>query len=129
MRVEIVCPTKQYFNGLNYWKGKKERYYRNAQHKPHSLHRAVWEYHNGKIPEGMVIDHIDRNTNNNQIENLRCVTWSENAFNISEKDKERKRKNCDRIRHLTKAWHASPECREWHSRHARKLDTHFDITS
>lgn len=129
MRVEIVSPTKQYFNGLNYWKGKKERYYRNAQHKPHSLHRAVWEYHNGKIPEGMVIDHIDRNTNNNQIENLRCVTWSENAFNISEKDKERKRKNCDRIRHLTKAWHASPEGREWHSRHARKLDTHFDITS
>ena len=27
MRVEIVSPTKQYFNGAHYWKGKNERYY------------------------------------------------------------------------------------------------------
>ena len=93
MRVEIVSPTKQYFNGAHDWKGKNERYYRNAHYKPHSLHRAVWEYHNGKIPEGMVIDHIDRNTDNNQIENLRCVTLSENARNISSEAKAQKKFN------------------------------------
>ena len=120
MRVEIVSPTKQYFNGAHYWKGKNERYYRNAHYKPHSLHRAVWEYHNGKIPEGMVIDHIDRNTDNNQIENLRCVTLSENARNISSEAKAQKKAHCDKIRSLTKSWHASPEGLEWHRQHGIK---------
>ena len=120
MKVEVINEHKQSFNGLNYWKGKNERYYRNAQHKPHSLHRAVWEYHNGKIPNGLVIDHIDRNTNNNQIENLRCVTQSENNKNISEETRRKKQENCNAIRHLTKAWHASAEGRAWHSMHAKK---------
>ena len=117
MRVEIINKNKQYFNGLNYWKGKKERYYRNAQHKPHSLHRAVWEFHNGKIPAGMVIDHIDRNTDNNQIENLRCVSQSENNRNISPDGLSKRRKHCDKIRELTKEWHKSPEGIEWHKKH------------
>lgn len=121
MKVEVINERKQFFNGINYWRGKHERYYRNAQHKPHSLHRAVWEYHYGIIPNGMVIDHIDRNTDNNQIENLRCVTQGENNLNISEETLEKKRKHCDQIRELTKKWHASEEGREWHRRHAIEI--------
>lgn len=117
MKVEVINERKQSFNGINYWRGKHERYYRNAQHKPHSLHRAVWEYHNGPIPERLVIDHIDRNPDNNQIENLRLVTQSENNLNISPESKARKRAHADKIRALAKAWHSTEEGREWHRKH------------
>lgn len=117
MKVEIINERKQSFNGLNYWRGKKEKYYKNAQHKPHSLHRAVWEYYYGKIPDGMVIDHIDRNTDNNQIENLRCVTQSENSLNASEETRRKRREHAENIRELAKAWHASTEGLEWHRQH------------
>lgn len=49
--------------------------------KLYKAHRLVWELHNGTIPEGMVIDHIDRNKANNTIENLRCVYRAENRRN------------------------------------------------
>lgn len=45
------------------------------------VHRIVWMMHNGLIPEGMVIDHIDRDKLNNDIMNLRCVDRSVNRKN------------------------------------------------
>lgn len=47
----------------------------------HQAHRVIWVYFYGAIPDGMVIDHIDHNTLNNKIENLRCVTHYENSKN------------------------------------------------
>jgi hypothetical protein len=46
-------------------------------------HRIVWENHNGPIPEGMQIDHINRIRDDNRIENLRLVTPQQNHFNRS----------------------------------------------
>lgn len=40
-------------------------------------HRHIWESNFGKIPKGMVIHHIDGNTKNNSIENLRLMTQSD----------------------------------------------------
>ena len=45
------------------------------------LHRLIWIWHHGAIPDGMFIDHIDQNPFNNRIENLRLVTLIENARN------------------------------------------------
>lgn len=45
------------------------------------VHRVVWEMHNGKIKEGLQIDHIDGNGENNRIENLRLVTRQDNSKN------------------------------------------------
>lgn len=36
-------------------------------------HRYIWEKHNGIIPEGMVIHHIDENRTNNNIDNLQIM--------------------------------------------------------
>lgn len=44
-------------------------------------HRIVWELHNGKIPKGMLIDHINRVKTDNRIENLRLATQSQNLSN------------------------------------------------
>ena len=44
-------------------------------------HRVIFEMHNGAIPEGLQIDHIDRNPSNNLIGNLRLATGSENRRN------------------------------------------------
>jgi hypothetical protein len=46
-------------------------------------HRMVWETHNGKIPKGMQIDHINHDRGDNRLENLRLVTCQQNHFNRS----------------------------------------------
>lgn len=53
--------------GLN---GKRER-----------VHRVIWKMHNGEIPEGYIIDHIDGNPLNNLLENLRCIPKGVNQNN------------------------------------------------
>lgn len=44
-------------------------------------HRIVWEILKGKIPEGMFIDHINRERSLNTIDNLRLTTKQHNAQN------------------------------------------------
>lgn len=47
-----------------------------------SAHRVVWYIHNGDIPDGYEIDHLDRNKLNNEITNLRLVTRAGNCHNM-----------------------------------------------
>jgi hypothetical protein len=49
------------------------------------VHKLVYETFKGEIPEGMEIDHIDRNKRNNNPDNLRAVTHKENMGNRSTK--------------------------------------------
>lgn len=61
--------------------------YRNGYHrysihaKNYSAHLLVWEAFNGEIPKGYCIDHIDGDRGNNNLDNLRLVTQSENMKN------------------------------------------------
>lgn len=44
-------------------------------------HRVIWSIFNGDIPNGYIIDHLDGNTINNKISNLRCTTMAKNSRN------------------------------------------------
>lgn len=43
--------------------------------------RVIWELLNGPIPEGMVVDHLDGNSRNNKISNLKIKTFQHNLQN------------------------------------------------
>ncbi|CAH0197997.1 hypothetical protein SRABI106_01462 [Rahnella aquatilis] len=46
-----------------------------------SLHRIIWEMINGEIPEGKVIDHINGDTKDNRLCNLRICSQADNLKN------------------------------------------------
>lgn len=45
------------------------------------VHQLVYDAWVGPVPDGMVIDHIDRNRSNNSVDNLRAVSPLANAGN------------------------------------------------
>lgn len=52
--------------------------YKNKKGRTFKLHRLVWMTLKGEIPQGLEINHIDENKENNSIENLELVTHKEN---------------------------------------------------
>jgi hypothetical protein len=112
------------FNGRVYRKHDGGRYYTTGRRK---LHRDVWEYFNGPIPQGYQIHHKDFDTDNNSVDNLVCVSIKEHHKIHKEHDQEngtaeRRRQHFNDIRPLASEWHRSEEGREWHSQHARKQE-------
>ena len=49
--------------------------------KQYKAHRVFWEMVNGEIPDGMTIDHIDQDSTNNRLENLRLASQTEQHRN------------------------------------------------
>ena len=91
------------------------------------LHQAIWKHYNGNIPKGHHIHHKDGNYLNNSIDNLECVQLNDHLRSHALKQSEdpdalkRKQEHCDRIRPLTKKWHASEEGKKWHSENCKRL--------
>lgn len=89
----------EYRDGRLYWKdphstklkpgdeagGRHPRgYWYVRRYETHTArHRIVWEMHNGKIPTGFEIDHINHIPGDDRIENLRLVTRKQNNQNKS----------------------------------------------
>ena len=64
----------------------------NGEKKGYLSSRFIWECFNGLIPDGLVIDHINRNRTDNRLENLRLVTPRENNLNSAPRIKSKQRK-------------------------------------
>ena len=66
------------FNGNTYTL-RNNGYYGKTSGNRSLMHRDVWEFHNGSIPDGYDIHHIDHDKTNNDISNLELYTKSEHA--------------------------------------------------
>ena len=82
---------------LNPWIQTNKNYYRKVvdlildnKKKKILFHRLVYQMHNPiENIKGIIIDHIDQNSLNNDINNLRLATHSQNCANISKSSKNR----------------------------------------
>jgi hypothetical protein len=66
------------FNGCRYTK-TYYGYYRKTHGDKQLMHRDVWEFHNGPIPDGWDIHHKDEVKTNNDISNLECLPKAEHT--------------------------------------------------
>lgn len=131
MRVEYSEDRKTaFFNGYKFRRDAKTGYYlssRNTDIGRHErLHRYVWRYFNGDIPEGFHIHHIDENKYHNDIENLECIP----QFNhLSLHGRERAEKSYDEMienlnstaRPKASEWHGSDAGLNWHKQHYESM--------
>lgn len=111
--------TVALWNGKRYYKSNKGFYYRlQFSDKARYLHRDVWEYYNGTIPARHIIHHKDKNKNNNHIDNLECLTYTQH----SQRHEDIYKNQVFSEKCLRKAaeWHRSEEGRASHRRAARK---------
>ncbi len=83
--IKVQLDNSDYFF---FWKwswhcNKKNYITRDNGNKTVTLHREIWIFNFGKIPDGKIIDHVNRIRLNCQKSNLRLVTWSESNRNRS----------------------------------------------
>ena len=74
-RVYHRNPDAKQLHRRRYFWGRRE--YGNG--KKIALHVAIWEHHNGPVPEGRLVHHKDSDSFFNDISNLECITYSEHG--------------------------------------------------
>lgn len=116
-----------YEDKKGYWIGQ----ILDAEGNPHRkrLHIYVWEKHNGPVPEGFHIHHIDHDTSNNDIENLIALPKSEHLkLHATSQDKEKTREILERYaRPKAIEWHKSEDGGKWHkAQYEKTLGKYWD---
>lgn len=117
MQVQVISSTIQKFDGVSYY--LCGNYF---QRKGKRLHRIVWEYHNGEIPKGFEVHHIDGDRANNDISNLQLLTENEH-HGIHMNDparKEQSRRDIKKASEHAKAWHKTDAGFKFHSDHMKE---------
>lgn len=110
----------QIFQGKEYHLRESQGYfYKFTKGTTSLLHRIVWISHYGEIKKGYEIHHINGDKNNNEIENLQCLSIRQHKEhhknNMSDELKEKYRKNLtENVRPKANEWHGSTAGREWH---------------
>jgi hypothetical protein len=96
MSKDLANSLFYYRNGGIYWRKKQKKIplereagcihhsgYRIVGYKKsiYMVHNIIWNMHNGIIPDGYTVDHIDRKRDNNILDNLRLATPSQQQHN------------------------------------------------
>ena len=117
MEVQVISKTVQKFNGESFY--LCGNYF---QHKGKRLHRTVWEYHNGEIPQGYHIHHKDGDRSHNDIANLELINGPEHlSQHLSmDKRKDHSRETIKIARAKASEWHGSEEGKVWHSKRGKE---------
>lgn len=85
---------------------------------PIRAHVYVWESHNGPVPKGYSVHHIDKDTSNNTLENLTLLSYSEHSsMHALEHSAESRERLEEIVRPKAIEWHKSDEGSEWHKQH------------
>lgn len=123
------------FNGYSFRRDKRTGYFLSSckiDGERKRLHVYVWEHHNGSIPKGYDIHHIDHDKNNNNIENLAILSRKEHlqihGNELSEEQKERRKKNLlEKALPKAAEWHKSEQGIEWHRQHGKEVYANLDF--
>lgn len=126
----LYSPDKNtaYFDGVRFTRDQHTGYYLSTKvtrtGRRERLHRYVWFYFNGEIPEGFDIHLINEDKGDNDIDNLCCLPRHdhqrghglEKVQNNPEKIKRDFSKGC----RYAAQWHRSEAGKKWHSEHGKK---------
>lgn len=118
MKVNVISDTIQEFNGERFY--LCGNYYSNQERDGEKrLHRIVYDYHNGAIPDGLQVHHKDHDRSNNDNDNLELMTHAEHRAHHADDEgfREQSRANLAKFSHLAKKWHGSEAGRDWHKEH------------
>ena len=115
----------QYFNGVKFTRDDKTGYYLNSSMRMR-MHRYVWEYYNGEIPDGYQIHHKDRDKGNNDISNLELIPFSAHAkLHSTERAEARHEWVVENLKENAQPkaseWHKSESGRQWHREHFEQV--------
>lgn len=86
--------------------------------KPIRAHQYVWIKHNGEIPKGFHVHHLDGNPANNDISNLALMSNSAHSSHHASQHSEQYREQMETyVRPEAVKWHKSESGNEWHKKH------------
>lgn len=123
------------FDGVRFCLDEKTGYYHGYVKKEDRydrLHRYIYEFYNGKLPDGYDVHHRDFDKNNNDLSNLVALPRSEHMkihmSNLSEDRLQKMRNNLiENARPKASEWHGSEAGREWHKLHYEQMKEKLHI--
>lgn len=115
------------YQGRIFYQQEGQPYYRawnSDLGRPDYLHRVIWEDHNGQIPTGFDVHHVDEDPENNEPSNLEALSRKDHRLlhweNLTDEQKAAVRLNLvENARPAASTWHQSVEGRTWHSEKAK----------
>lgn len=95
------------YDGIKFYADKKGYWLGTVNKRAKRLHIYVWEKHNGKVPKGYHVHHVDFNTNNNELSNLQLLSQREHLSLHGKKESNRA------LARINVQKYAQPKSLEW----------------